>query len=226
MENLLTDLSFDDWLRYVFDHPVSESTPEWYWEIDRDYWDSTTEPNITVAYLSSLFENPVASLAAYTDAQINQGLWYLVSNACSSHMFALTDGRVPRQDRLDCIQSIYTLFEALFMPRCSANLQYMDERTQGMPNPLDLVCYMWWDLIPVYGASAGDTADTIIEVMTAMLALDSVACRVSALHGLGHWHAYVPKQVEHIIDTFLKHVKGARPELISYAQWARTGCVQ
>lgn len=226
MENQLTDLSFDDWVRYVFDHPVDHLVPEWYWQVDCDRWNETAEPTVTVSYLTSLFENSVACLAAYTDAQINQGLWFLVSNACSSHMFMVRDKRVSQQARLDCIQSIYSLFKELFAPRCSANLQYLDEKKQGAPNPLDSVCYMWWDLIPLHGPSAGDTADTILEIMADTLLLYSSACRESALHGLGHWHTYAPKRVEHIINTFLKRAKGVRPELISYAQWARTGRVQ
>ncbi|MBX3080996.1 MAG: hypothetical protein KF716_05130 [Anaerolineae bacterium] len=41
MENQLTDLSFDDWVRYVFDHPVDHLVPEWYWQVDRDRWNET-----------------------------------------------------------------------------------------------------------------------------------------------------------------------------------------
>jgi hypothetical protein len=226
METILTDLSFEDWIRYVFDHPVDATMPEWYWQEDRVFWDAAANPTITVTYLTSLFANSVANLAAYTDAQINQGLWYISSNACSMHMFALTDKRIPREKRIDCLEAIYTLFAELFRPRCSANLAYLDERTQGTPNPLDSICYMWWDVIPMHGRSAGDCADTAIEVMADTLQLGSDACRESALHGLGHWHYYAPERIELIIDNFLKHVKDARPELILYAQRARIGYVQ
>ena len=61
--------------------------------------------------------------------------------------------------------------------------------------------------------------------MAEILALDSLACQESALHGLGHWqHAY-PEEVQQIIDRFLNANKNLRPELAAYARSARTGCV-
>ena len=225
MENLLNELSFDDWIRYAFDHPVTD--PQWYWEDNRDVWDTAADPNITIAYLTSLFANPTASLAPYTDAQISQGLWFLVSKSSSDHIFVLKDNRVPLEARLDCIRSIYRLFEELFLPRCTGYLQHINEQNKATPNPLDFVCYMWWDLLPIRGSTLGadpqPTAETILDVLTHTLALDSDACRESALHGLGHWRNYAPAQIELIIDTFIKNPEHAKPELIIYAGQARKG---
>jgi len=38
MGNQLTNLTFEEWLLYVFDHPVDETKGEWYWDLNRDWW--------------------------------------------------------------------------------------------------------------------------------------------------------------------------------------------
>ncbi len=227
MYKQITQLSFDEWIRYVFDHPITD--PAWYWA-GYGFWDPTAEPSITVSYLTSLFANSVTWLSAFSDPQISQGLRYLVSNSLSDHMFALRDGRVPLQQRLKGLQSMYNLFEELFLPRCSANLGYLGETDRGPANALDSVCYMWWDLLPIHGSTAGPdtpaTADTILDVLTRSLGLNSDACRESALHGLGHWCYYDPKRIEGIVDQFLAAHQHLRPELLTYARRARKGYVQ
>src|SRR5947209_3269992 len=91
-------LSFGDWVRHVFDHPVTN--PAWHWDIEAD----TPEPPAPkiVEYLKRLFENPEPVLAAYSDAQLNQGFWFLVDSSCSNHMFALIEPDVPWNERQEC----------------------------------------------------------------------------------------------------------------------------
>jgi hypothetical protein len=62
--------------------------------------------------------------------------------------------------------------------------------------------------------------------MRRILAVDSVACQESALHGLGHWQRHYPTFVREAIDEFLTTRKNMRRELREYAQCARHGCVQ
>ena len=61
--------------------------------------------------------------------------------------------------------------------------------------------------------------------MENILKLDSLACQESALHGLGHWQHRYSQTVEKIIAEFITRQPNLRPELWSYAQSARTGCV-
>lgn len=255
----LTNLSFDDWIRYVFDHPVDHLIPEWYWDMNRDSWDELQSPATTVEYMNRLFEHPVNALAPYSDAQINQGLWFMVSNACSSHMFALMETSIlhktppaPLQKRIACIEAMTTLFSALFAARCTSTLSHLSEAG----NPLNSVCYMWWDIIPFSGHfedtsiidswelepqrkaeiithhQSLNTDDNraleqaMLRVMTQTLELDSDACRESALHGLGHWSLYVGEQVRGVIDDWLSRHPEIRPELKKYAQRARRGHIQ
>jgi hypothetical protein len=64
-----------------------------------------------------------------------------------------------------------------------------------------------------------------LRVMSEVLDLPSETCQFSALHGLGHWHAHHPEQVEQIVDAFLARHKDLRPHLIEYASRARLGSV-
>jgi hypothetical protein len=64
-----------------------------------------------------------------------------------------------------------------------------------------------------------------LSVMSEVLILPSETCQFSALHGLGHWHAQHPEQVEQIVDAFLTRHKDLRADLIDYASRARLGSV-
>lgn len=255
----LTNLSFDNWIRYVFDHPVDHLMPEWYWDMNRDSWDELKSPATTVDYMTRLFDHLLDSLAPYTDAQINQGLWFMVNNACSEHMFALMETSILHktppatlQNRVACIDAMTTLFRTLFAPRCTPTLGHLSEGG----NPLNSVCYMWWDIMPFSGHyedtsiieswelepkrkaeiiawhQSQNTPESraleqaMLRVMTHTLELDSDACRESALHGLGHWSLYFGEYVRGVIDDWLSRHSDIRPELKKYAQRARHGHIQ
>ena len=220
----LTHLTFEQWLAYVFDHPVSESGQEWYWDLDADWWDGLAAD--TVQFLTRAFENAAVLFQPYSDAQLNQGLWFLASNACSNHMFALMDSGVPWAARQRCVRSIHNLFQDCFARRSTPHLSHLDE---SGTSPLNLVCYMWWDIIPIgpqpNDPSRSDLDREILGVMESTLQLDSIACQESALHGLGHWHYGYPSRVGEVIQAFLQSHEGLRAELRTYAASAYRGCV-
>ena len=181
-----------------------------------DWWDEKARPQVTIKYLTRLFENPFDTLAPFTDAQVNQGLWYIADLSCSDYMYVLlTDNSVRESDRLRGIESAYTLFEKFFAVQCSAHLSHRDEPGA---NPLNSVCYMWWDLLDM-------NSRILPRIMEKQLHLNSIACQESALHGLGHAHRYFPREVETIIDDFLSRKLTMRPELKTYALNARSGCI-
>ena len=64
-----------------------------------------------------------------------------------------------------------------------------------------------------------------LRVMTGALKLSSIACQESALHGLGHWKRYFPKEVEKVISDFLKHNPNTVADLRKYALRAKRGDV-
>ena len=197
----LTNLTFERWLELVFDHPVDELKNAWYWDLDRDQWDEDAPE--TVSFLTQAFENSAQLFEPYSDAQLNQGLWFLASNACSSHMFALMDVRVPWSERQRCLASFHQLYKQFFARRCTPHLSHIDEPGAS---PLNMVCYMWWDIIPIAGRPEDPMREAfnqeILRVMESTLQLDSIPCRESALHGLGHWQHLYPERVGEIIDKF------------------------
>ena len=222
METRLTDLTFEEWLRHIFDHEVSE--PRWYLvDLNAESWDGPTA--VTVEYMTRLMQKPLAALVPYSDAQINQGLWYMVDINCSGCMVALKDDTVSLVKRIACVEAIFTLFRQLFAARCSP----VHENPNVPENPLNRVCYMWWDLMPLTPAphkgkiTRLDSA--VFEVLRKSLDLASSACQEAALHGLGPWARDYPNEVKIIIDSFLKKHKNLSPQLRQYALAAQSGSI-
>jgi hypothetical protein len=222
MNKVLTDLSFDEWVRHMFDHPVTD--PAWHWDENADC--AELEPHRTVTYATELFQHAGELLAPYTDAQVNQGLWFLIGES-TSPLYALTEASIPLEQRVPCIRSISTVFERCFVTRCTPHLSHLDEPGAGA---LNLICYMWWDIFPLYGQpedkARREIDEACLSVMETTLQLPSVACQESALHGLGHWGLHYKSQCQSIISAFMQRHRKLRPELQEYATQARERNVQ
>ncbi len=224
------DISFERWVLHVFDHPLPDDplAQDWYFRLDAEFWDAQAQPARTIRYITQLFRAMDTLTAPYSDGQIALGINYLISNACSNHMFPLMDAGMPLADRLACVESFYDVYVKLYAKKCTPDLGHlMVNEQQG--NPLNMTCYMWWDIIPFYG-KCGDAREqldaTMLDVMAKTLEIDHDACREGALHGLGHWHSAYPAFVEGVIDRFLANHPKLSPELLSYAKAARLGCIQ
>jgi hypothetical protein len=219
--------SFEDWVNHVFNHPASKNwtADAWYWKLNAPYWNANDHPKAAVAYLTHLFRDAPKALHSFSDAQINQGLWYLIFPG--EYYFVLENARVPLAERLTCIQAMPNLFESIFARRCSNTLSHLSEEAQ---NPLNSICYMWWDIFQIPTTknieNFEEISEAILDVLEKELYLNFDACREGALHGLGHWHGMPRKRVMEIIDQFLRTQPEIRPELRQYAQNARNGAVQ
>ncbi|MEM9951832.1 MAG: hypothetical protein AAF846_09545 [Chloroflexota bacterium] len=207
----------------VADQMQSPSWVAWYFDIDAPYLQP--EPNTLVAYLKRAFTEIDTIAQSYSDAQMNQGINYVINNACSDFIFCLVDDSVPLSQRLKAVEAMANVYEKLYAVKCS-NQPLPDYSPDA--NPLDHTCYMWWDIIPFYGKSGNVSYEqldqSILQVMQRTLQLDNYLCQRGALHGLGHWkHAY-PEQVEAIIDAFLER-DNLHEATIQYAKVARTGYI-
>jgi hypothetical protein len=220
----MTDLSYPDWLNYVFDHAVPFDEEVWHHEAEADWWQPSAA--LAVDYLARLFENPEGLVDAFSDSQIAQGLQYLIDNGAGGYCRFLTDGSVPIESRAACIEAFSTLFARLFQPRCEPVLSHLDE---AGANALSGICYMWWDIIPFAAGSKPRQPDPIHEAclaeMRETLRLPNPACQESALHGLSHWAQAYPEFTAATIDAYLAANPKLRPELARYAEAARSGCV-
>lgn len=173
MGKQLKNLSFEGWLTYVFDHPVPvDDAKAWYWDFDRDEWHE--DPADAIRFMTQAFENAAEVFQPYSDAQLNQGLWFIVSSSCSNHMLALLDASMPWPAQQRCIYSIHQLYQQCFAKRCSPHLSHLNEPGA---NPLNLVCYMWWDIMPIYGHPDDpiwkEVDEDILRVMESTLQLDA-----------------------------------------------------
>jgi len=220
----LQALSFEDWIEHAFGHAVPFQRQQWFFDIDSDWWDP--EPAQAVAYLARLFEEPEPPLFWFTDAQIAQGLTYLVSTSATGDKCWLYAPEVPIAERIRCVNAVASLFAKLFLPRCTPHLSHLSEPVTG---PLNIVCYMWWDEFPCIALPGDPHYHTLhrhaLQAMERILMLEFIACQESALHGLGHWQRHCPDAVIAIIDRFLKNATGRDARLVAYAKSARCGCV-
>ena len=219
------NLSYEEWIDYVFDHAVPFYEQAWYWDADQDWWNP--RPEQAIEYMTRLFRHPEPLVGEFADSQIAQGLTYLVSNACSNHFLALLDDTVAVDQRCACISATQTLFARIFDPRCAPVLSHLDEPGA---NALNGVCYMWWDIAPLGAIAKPDSPDPLhdacLAVMRETLALPNPACQENALHGLGHWARAYPEFTAAAIDAYVAANPVLRPELAHYARAARSGCIQ
>jgi hypothetical protein len=204
-------MSFEDWVRAWFDHPE-----DWDWVCDFPLAELSN--STTLAYTTQLFRNAGVLLAPYSDTQVGKGLDALI-NEMNSPLYALRDMGQPRATCQACLKSIYYVYKEIFAVRCPELLSH------NLKGELGFVCFMWWDIFPLYKGARRELDATVLTVMERMLALPHIACQEAALHGLGHWQGADPERVQGIIDTFLATKKVRRPELVSYAQTARQGMV-
>lgn len=215
------DSSLARWIEHVFDHPVAD--PEWHWAPDSPEWQES--PGQVAMHIAETFEQAGHLLARFSDEQLNQGFWYLVSNSCSDFMYCLVEPEPPLALRLRALRSFVPLFQQVMVTRCSPHLSHLDEPGA---NPLNSACYMWWDILPIHGCPEqsvrAEFDAEVLAVLRQLLRIPHDACRESALHGISEWSIYYP-QVCGIVDEFLSITPGLRPELVSYARRARIGNV-
>lgn len=145
-----------------------------------------------------------------------------------------------------------TLYRDLFAKHCALTLSHVD----SSENPLNGVCYMWWDILPwgdyedlarADGSPPEDDDElgalhsravpekfaqfrflhlAMLETLREILRIDHPACREGALHGLGHLQEIYPREVSQIVQEFLSREKALSADLVAYANAAAEGAVQ
>lgn len=220
----LRDLSYDAWLQHAFGEPVRAHGNPWFFDEDPPWWDP--QPPVAIEYFTKLFSTTEQSLADFSDAQIAQGLTYLLNTSASGDKGWFYSRSTALEGRLRCVAAIEHIFTDLFAPGCAAVLGHLDEPGA---KPLNMVCYMWWDVFPCLALPDDPESDRLhrsaIDVMRRTLQLASIACQESALHGLGHWAHRRPDDVTPVVDAFLTDGPSRRAEIMSYARSARCGCI-
>jgi hypothetical protein len=223
----MANRTFDQWINGIFNHSVAgPDDTAWYWSPDADTCEEENE--INVVYLTRLFVESDEVLRKFNNAQVNQGLNLIVNGSCSNHSHCMMDENVLWPARRDAIRAIFDVYAKCFALRCDSVLSH-GQYGYSVKNTLNTICYMWWDVFPMWGDAAetsrGEEAIECIDVMKRCLSLSHLACIEGALHGLGHWESNFPQLVRPIIDQFLSERNGMPPELLTYAGRAREGAV-
>jgi hypothetical protein len=103
----ISEISFEEWVRFIFDHPAQERP--WHWN-DANY-DISDEEKI-LSYLIQLFKNPTILLEKFSEKQINQGFWFMLGP--EGFMGVLWNPNTQFSKRKQCIDSMYDLYQLLF----------------------------------------------------------------------------------------------------------------
>jgi len=214
---------FEDWVRFVFDHPVHE--PEWYRDADSEIERWGVDPALTVGWMTQLFRQP-SSLAPFSREQVGQGLWFLLGDGSPGGFGRLIyDPAVELEVRLACIRETPSFFAKYVAVQCTRPVPIYRARDS---DDLELICFMWWDLWPQHepGPDSETVDSAVCDALMAIATLPSVACVESALHGLGHRHARDAQRTQKIISSLLRQAKDWPIELMQYAEAALRGTVQ
>jgi len=172
----VNNYSFEEWLRFVFDHPVEE--PPWFFSTE---WEG--QPENILRYVIELFKNPSVLLERYSVEQIEQGFWFVLG-AFGEVSDWVWDECIAWKLRQETILRMVTVFENLF-----TKVRF------------DTICYMWWDLLRNFGDNPDQrTSDAMLEALATILHLNNTDCQKSALHGLNHLKHSRKKDV---IQSFL-----------------------
>ncbi|MGH7740032.1 MAG: hypothetical protein ACREL1_07785 [bacterium] len=165
----LDNLSFGEWIKFIFDHPSKGTKDEkaWYW---LDEWKSEFKNNsLQIEYLTKLFEKPEILKNVHTREQIDQGLWFLMASGYKEvHIRDYGDG----EEEIDSAE----FFEKRRTEKENANkkglkpnhgivMLFNDPRTSWLlrekciklmenlynclflDDPIKSASFMWWDEI-------------------------------------------------------------------------------
>jgi hypothetical protein len=214
--------SHEDWLDETFGRAVTGEYYPYFVERDMTEWPEPVPDHQALDYLTRTFESPVTSLQYFSDRQIAAGLWELGPG--DAHCVYNRDIPIEARERL--IGSVKILYRDFFDRRCLPKLSHLDK---DYTEPLNGICYMWWEVITWGWANDDPDAERLkakdLHVMETVLQLPNPACQESALHGLGHMARHSDRALA-IIDHFLASDPNSSPELLQYARAARSGCIQ
>jgi hypothetical protein len=210
---------YQEWLKYVFDHEDrGHLLPQWYRDDDAPSFEASDDEIVDL--ISQTFRNAGKDLTKYTDAQVDQGIWYFVSESGAGFLRSLKSPEVPLEKRLEAIQNVFYLYSDCFAKRCDETLGHLSE----VGSPLNSSCYMFWDISPMTVSEAREIQNAVLNVLGRILTIEHRACRESALHGLSEMYFSRPEAMQEIIGRFLSQTK-LDEKLLTYARNAREGNV-
>ena len=204
-------MDLDEWIKYVFPKVQLSDFLDWKYP---DFFEAPNlEKKVICSYVGHVFVNIEKMHSEFGIERLAYGLNYIINPFVSLTSYALLDDSVSDEIKIDTISSMSNVF-ILFERQC-------DENTKS----LNYVCKMWWDFFPRHGTGTRNNSikkidQYILMILESLLKYKSHYCVESALHGLGHWHAGYPEEVETIIENNTKHIPA---KLLEYADKCKHG---
>ncbi len=218
---------YPEWLEFYFGR-LSDKDDPW-----QNEWEFDVPHEELPGLFAHMLENAAQQLAPFSNRQIAMGLEALFMPDHSDISFLVSDKAICDQPKDRLARALKPFYTDFLANRCAHGLGHLDENSD---HPLGYFLYMLWDvsalgdrLIDLQTGHNGNSilVETFGEILLHTPA--NPACLESILHGLGHMVLIHPKharQINRVIDSLLIKHPGLRPELIEYAQLAKTGCIQ
>jgi hypothetical protein len=203
----LSNASFDDFVRFWFDHSIDpramkpRSDPDFAWYRNIEI---RSEPVHYAESFIRLFGAPEFLLNRYSKDQLEEGFFAMMSPMVQGGLDALVwSAQLSLEVRERMVCSMYELFARLFARE-----------------PLDSASYMWWDLLSDrmaedQSADGARLRQTMFDVLCRILNLDARSCQVAALHGLNHLE---DPRTEVVVKEWLSRHPALDPKLQTFAE--------
>ncbi|PWT80027.1 MAG: hypothetical protein C5B44_05980 [Acidobacteria bacterium] len=214
----ISTISYDEWLTFVFDHPVPDNAlqpTDWYWEFNYE----VSNVAQLIKYVTDLCNSFSKVSEIYSLPQLDQGIWFVIG-PCIDFGQYLRNKDVSIDLRQSCVRAMYWVYADFVSKRKLQETQ---------------TCFwMWWDLLPQAFYIKGDTGHfdddskemegTILETLSSILQLQDITSQRCALHGLGHLKH--PKAREVVGDYIDEHGGEWNEEGRQWLETCREGTVE
>ena len=178
---------FEEFLDFIFDHPVAPQHCQtnwgraapfrvaWYDAIDLDI---AFDPARNCEYLALLFCDPAVLIGRYSPSQLEQGFhWMQTSYNDGSAADILWTGSLPVERRAALVRSMYFLFADLFsaVPLHSAGRMWWENLASGIIGNV---------MRNRHAADRHRIEHAMFQTLSRVLQLEAEHCRIDALRGL------------------------------------------
>jgi hypothetical protein len=211
MKTMNMEISYEDWKLDLLTYDDS-----WIANCDTTIWELSGE--LTYMYVTRFFSEGKNLLNDINPEELNRILWLLIHDVLN----VIPEEYPPLSVWKDYFAATKILFRDIFNCYCAPVLGHKDEQPT---TPLNSSCYMWWDIVPVWHPDKQiltQIQQLCLETIIYCLKLDNLACKESALHGLGHWYTIDSHVVKVIIQNNYSFIPD---QLQNYSQSAICGCV-
>lgn len=144
--------------------------------------------NDTIIFIKNIYSNIQQIAERYTEINIYLGLEYTINSVAGDICRIFSDKKIDGHLRTSAVSAMSNVFVYFFNEKCQ-NKTSTDFGSCFNSYRCNYLCYMWWDLFPwegdPYQKHMHDIDQIILEIMRRCLSLNNLACKESALHGLG-----------------------------------------